>query len=275
MSETAGLCGHLRLRCAARPDGTSFIAEQAFAAPFHLSKAYWDGDNLLVNVINPTAGLFGGDRVTSRVAVDPGARVVLCSPSAARFHPSGGRQIEVEQRFDVRAGAFLDIYPEISIPQRGSRTSQRTSIDIESGGELLYLETVAPGRVASGEAFEFTKFAWQTDVRLTGRLIHRERAELVPGEGSLAGLRAFSMAGYYAGLLVVSPASEAWGEEFSREAPGIGVGGVVTGATRLTAGGWSVRILARDALGLRRAVTAWREAIYRRLGRKPPAVRRY
>jgi urease accessory protein len=273
LSEPAGLCGYLRLRCAARPDGTAFVAEQSFAAPFHLSKAYWDGGSLLVHVINPTAGLFGGDRVTTDVTVGTGARVVLSSPSAARFHPSSGREIEVEQRFDVRAGAFLDVYPEITIPQRDSRTRQRTSIEIESGGELLYLETVAPGRVASGEIFAFARFGWQTDVRLAGRLVHRERADLMPG--TLSALRTFSPAGYYAGLLVVSPASESWGDDFPRQAHEMGREGIMTGASRLTSGGWSIRVLAPDALGLRRALAAWRSQIYQRLGRPLPEVRKY
>jgi urease accessory protein len=251
------------------------VAEQAFAAPFHLSKPYWDGHSLLVHVVNPTAGLLGGDRPTTHVTTGPGARVVLSSPSAARFHPSGEREVELHQRFEVHAGSFLDVYPEISIPQRGSRARQRTLIEIEPGGELLYLETLAPGRVASGEAFAFTRFTWQTDVRLAGRLIHRERADLTPDETRLAGLRAFSPAGYYAGLLVISPTSEKWDEDFARSATGISGEGVVTGATRLTAGGWSIRILAADPLGLRRAIGGWRTLIYQRMNRSLPDLRRY
>jgi urease accessory protein len=275
LSEAAGLSGHLKLRCAARADGTSFVAKQSFAAPFHLSKTYWDGHSLLVHVVNPTAGLFGGDRLTTHVAIEPGARVVLSSPSAARFHPSREREVELHQRFEVRSGASLDIYPEISIPQRNSRARQRTSIDIERGGELLYLETLAPGRVASGEVFAFTRYAWQTDVRLAGRLIHRERAGLMQDETRLAGLRTFSPAGYYAGLLIVSPASEGWGEGFTRHATEIGGDGIVTGATSLTEGGWSVRILAADALGLRRAIGTWRDFIYQRMNRPRPDLRKY
>ena len=186
LSEPAGLRGHFHLTCAARPDGTSYVAQQAFAAPFHLSKTYWDGDVLLVHVINQTAGLFGGDALGLRVKVEPRAGVLLSSPSAARFHPSAGRDVELEQHFEVKAGAFLDVYPEIAIPQRDSRAQQRTRIEVEPGGELLYLETLAPGRVASGETFAFAKYAWKTDVRLGGRLILRgtrrpNAARLQPG----------------------------------------------------------------------------------------------
>ena len=63
MSEAPGLSGGLDLVCAAHPQRGTFIARQSFAAPMHLSKTYWDGGILLVNIVNQTAGWFGGDRV--------------------------------------------------------------------------------------------------------------------------------------------------------------------------------------------------------------------
>jgi len=267
-----GLQGNFQLACAARADGSAYVARQAFAAPFHLSKTYWDDGILLVHVINQTAGLFGGDTLTAHVTVEPGASVLLSSPSAARFHPSAGREVRLEQRLEVRAGGFLDVFPEISIPQRDSRAAQRTRIDVEPGGELLYLETLAPGRVASGETFAFEQFAWRTEVRLGSRLVHRERARLAPGDKSLAPLRAFHPASYYAGLLVISPKGEAWPADFARDIATLG--GHVA-ATRLPAGGWFIRALCADALTLRRTLQSLRACLYQRLGRSLPDPRRY
>jgi len=276
LSEHAALSGNFHLVCSRRSDGTTCVSHQSFAAPFHLSKTYWNEEILLVHVINQTAGLFGGDVVKTNVVVEPGARVLLSSPSAARFHPSGGREVRIEQRYEIRAGGFLDIFPEITIPQRDSRAVQTTRIEVEPGGEALYLETLTPGRVASGETFEFGRFAWRTDVRLGQRLVHRERATLSPGDASLAGLRALFPASYYAGLIVISPASENWGVDFSREVGAlIESKSAVLGATRLPTGGWSIRVLTADALLLRRAITSLRELIYRRLGRAPADARRY
>ena len=267
-----GLSGHFELTCAARANGSTYLAHQSFAAPFHLSKTYWNDGILLVNVINQTAGLFGGDRLTTRIVIEPAARVLLSSPSAARFHPSAGREVRLEQQIEVRAGAFLDVFPEISIPQRDSRAWQQTQIDVQPGGELLYLETLAPGRVASGESFAFTQFAWHTDARFGGRLIHRERANLAPSDRSLAALRAFHAASYYAGLLVISPKSEAWPIDFAHEIAALGPH---VAATRLSAGGWSIRALSPDALTLRRTLHDLRACVYRRLERPLPDARRY
>jgi urease accessory protein len=275
LSEHPGLSGTFELVCAAHAKRGTFVARQSFSAPLHLSKTFWDGEILLVNVVNQTAGWFGGDRATMRVKVEAGARVLLSSPSAARFHPSEGREVQLEQNFEIAAGAFLDVYPEISIPQRDSRSMQTTMIDVERGGELLYLETLAPGRVASGESFLFARYAWRNEVRLDGRLVHRERTLLEPGGASLAALQAFYPASYYAGLIIISPASETWQSDFAEAIAALGERSKVQiGASRLCAGGWSIRLLAADALGLRETVARLRTLVYLRLGKPEPATRR-
>src|SRR5271154_6689378 len=187
----AGLSGNLDLVFSSLPGRGTYLASQAFSAPMHLSKTYWDGDTLLVNVVNQTAGIFGGDAIKTHIVVEPEARVFLSSPSASRFHPSQGRESRLDQNFEVHAGGSLDVFPEISIPQRSSRSFQKTTIRMETGGELIYLETLAPGRVASGETFAFERYAWSTDVRVSGKIVHRERAAITPDGSSIAGLRAF------------------------------------------------------------------------------------
>jgi urease accessory protein len=277
LSEPASVAlkGNLRLVCAAHPERGTFLSEQSFCAPIHLSKTYWDGNALLVNVVNQTAGIFGGDAITSHVVVEPGARVFLSSPSAARFHPSQGREARLEQTFDIRAGGSLDVFPEISIPQRDSRSFQKTVIDIDRGGELIYLETLAPGRVASGEAFAFARYAWSTDIHVGGRTVHRERADITPGDRSLAALRALFPTGYYAGIVLISPESEKWPVDFAHDVAALGDdSSLKVAASKLCAGGWSMRLLAADSLALRQGITQLRQLIYERLGRPVPNPRR-
>ena len=79
-SAHASLNGNLHLVCSASPERGTYLAAQSFSAPIHVSKAYWNGEMLLVNVVNQTAGIFGGDAITSHIVVEPGARVLLSSP---------------------------------------------------------------------------------------------------------------------------------------------------------------------------------------------------
>jgi urease accessory protein len=271
----AGLNGNLHLVCAFNPERGTFLAEQSFSAPIHLSKAYWDGNILLVNVVNQTAGIFGGDCITTHVVVEPGARVLLSNPSAARFHPSKGREARLEQTFKIRAGGSLDVFPEISIPQRDSRSFQKTNINVEQGGELIYLETLAPGRVASGEAFAFAHYSWCTDIHVAGRTVHRERAFITPHDSSLAGLTALFPTSYYAGIIVISSTSENWEPDFAHAASELGDNATVRiAASKLCAGGWSIRILATDSLTLRQSISSLRQLIYGQLGKQVPDPRR-
>jgi urease accessory protein len=263
------------LVCAADSQRGTFLAGQSFSAPIHLSKSYWDGTTLLVNVVNQTAGIFGGDRITTHVTVEPGARVLLSSPSAARFHPSQGREARLEQTFEIREGGSLDVFPEISIPQRDSRSFQRTVIQMDHGGELIYLETLAPGRVASGEAFAFARYGWRTDIKLADRLVHRERASITPDDFSSAGLRALYPASYYASIVVISPASESWKTDFLHKVSKLSDHpSVKIGASKLSAYGWSIRMLAANSLALRENIRKLREIIYERLDRPVPDSRR-
>ena len=270
-----GLSGNLDLVCAAHPERGTYLARQSFSAPMHLSKTFWDGDTLLVNVVNQTAGILGGDSIATHVVVEPGARVLLSSPSAARFHPSHGRESRLDQTFEVRAGGSLDVFPEISIPQRDSRSYQRTTIYLEQGSELLYLETLAPGRVASGEAFAFSRYSWRTDIKVSERLVHRERAALVPSDASVAGLRALFPASYYGALVVISPAAQDWNPDFLHAVLDLSdSSSIKIAASRLSAHGWSIRMLAVDSLALRAGIRKLRKIIYERFDRRLPDPRR-
>ena len=271
----AGLKGNLRLVCAAHPERGTYIAEQSFSAPMHLSKPYWDGDRLLIHLVNQTAGIFGGDAITTHTVVGPGASVLLSSPSAARFHPSHGRESRLEQTFEVRSGGSLDVFPELSIPQRDSRSFQKTTIRVEPGGELLYLETLAPGRVASGEAFAFDRYAWSTDIAVGDCQVLRERASITPQDFSLAGMRALFPSSYYASLILISPTGENGQDDF-RQAVARLAGDLPAkiAASRLNAHGWSVRLLAENSVALRECIRKLRELIYTRLKRRLPDPRR-
>jgi urease accessory protein len=267
------LSGHLHLVCAADPTGRTFIRSQSFRAPIHLSKPHEDEGALVVNVVNPTAGLFAGDRIECRVAVESGARVLLTAPSASRAHCSPGGHAELVQEFDVAAGASLDCWPELFIPQGGARYRQRTTVRVEEGGELLFFETLAPGRVAMGEVFAYDSLDWETDVFFGGRLVGRERYRLSREGGSLTALRTHFATAYYGSCFVISPSlnpdSTCWPAVHA-----LHEGAAWIGCSPLRRGGWVVKLIASDSIVFRRKLDAIRRELYAALGRPEPALRR-
>ena len=267
------LSGHLDLTCAARSNGTTFIRAQSFAAPVHLSKPHLDEGVLVVNVVNPTAGLLAGDRIRVRVVVESGARVLLTAPSASRAHRVVEGDARVEQEFRVARGGWLDVWPEIFIPQGGARYRQRTVARVEEGGGLLLIEMIAPGRTAAGEVFAFAELEWETELFLGEEKIARERYTLTAESPALAALRARFPEAYYASCFVVSPqlANDAacW-----RRIHDLHGDTAWVGVRALVRGGWAIRAVAEGSIALRKTIGVIRSEIYAALGRREPALRR-
>ena len=55
--------GHLELVFQARGDGRTVLARQSFRAPMHVGKPHEDEGTLVLQLVNPTAGFFDGDRL--------------------------------------------------------------------------------------------------------------------------------------------------------------------------------------------------------------------
>jgi len=268
-----GLTGHLQLVCAVDENGRTFIREQSFRAPVHLSKPHLEEDVLVVNIVNPTAGLLAGDRVRYDVAVETGARVLLTAPSASRAHRIVEGDARVTQEFGVASGGWLESWPEMFIPQAGARYRQQTTLRMAEGGEALLIEMIAPGRTASGEVFAFAELDWETTVFLGDVQIARERYVLTPQSPALAAMQAQFAEAYYASCFVVSPHLRAdaacWGRIHDLHGDDAWVG-----CSALVRGGWAIRVVAAGSVALRKTIAAIRAEIYSALEKKAPGLRR-
>ena len=267
------LQGHLKLVCAADPAGRSYLRSQSFRAPVHLSKPHLDEGILIVNVVNPTGGLLAGDRIDFDISVESGARMLLTAPSASRAHRTVGAGATVEQRFHVDRGAWLEVWPELFIPQGGCRYRQRTDGRVEEGGAMMLIEMIAPGRAASGELFAFSELDWESNLFLGGELIARERSTLTPASPALDVMRAQFPEAYYASIFVVSEglgdAEPCWQRihDLHDDAAWIG-------CSPLRRGGATIRVLASGSIALRKKVAEIRLTIYEALSMRPPNLRR-
>ena len=146
----------------------------------HLSKPYWSADVLGLQLVNPTAGLFAGDHMSLDVSLGPRSQVALTSPSASRYHTMPSGQASLIQRFNVGEGSWLDYWPEIVIPQRDSDVRQTTEIYLEPTSTMVFLDLLAPGRVAHGERYAFRRLETCLRIHEGGDLMAKERCVLEP-----------------------------------------------------------------------------------------------
>ena len=268
-----GLHGHLELVCGVDRDGRSVLRSQSFCAPFHLSKPHHDAGVLVLNVVSPTAGLFAGDRVCARVQVEAGAKLLLTTPSAQRVHRMPEGFASMTQELRVAAGASLECWPELLILHGGACYRQSTNLKVEQGGEVLFFESLAPGRVAAGEAFAFTEYRSATNLSVGSELLVRERFSLRPETEAVAALRARFPTAYYASCIVASPRlnaeSACWAAIHALQNSE-----ALVGCSSLGHGAWAIKCVAAGSVALRRALQAIRVALYEALDRPVPLLRR-
>ncbi len=255
----------------------SYLAKKEFKSPIHISKPYWDENSLLLNLMCPTAGMLGGDKVELEVSVGPGASLTLSNPSSLRIHKmDAGSEANWNQSFRVSRDAFLENNPEWLILQGESTFTQRSSIDVEEGGELFFIEAIAPGRIAHQESFAFRQFSNRLAFRYQNKLALLEKHCISPELGTsaawdneLGGKHPF-----YISILLASPkldsSSSLWSEirELQQDKVRIGSSSLAQKST------WCVKILAADPIAARSVLKSVRDSFYREIGRSPASLRR-
>lgn len=264
--------GHLDLRSELRADGTPCLSRQSFRAPIHIGKSHVESGALLVQLVNPTAGFFDGDRLDLDVTAGTNSRLVLSTPGASRvFRARGESPARCYQNLRVESGAILEWIPEPFIPQAGARYFQHTSIDLDDDAGLLFFEWIAPGRVARGEVFAYRSLRWELDLRVAGQLVARERYELSPGDHSLAALRQKFPAAHHLTTYVAGIPAAAWPaaklDALVNERCYLGHG-PLTGNVHL------VRALCADSLAARALLGELRPLLHHAAGNVPPRLGR-
>lgn len=251
----AEFSGHLSLCAALRENGRTALTAQSFRAPFHLSKPYWDFDTsvLLAQVVNPTAGILAGDQLESEIAVEAGASLFVTTPSASRvFKMKADGAAQCRQVFRVAAGAWLEVSPDPLVPHRGSRYRQTTRIETERGGEGFFCDLLMPGRVGHGEAWEWSELILETEVRVDGELVLRERFD--QSAADLKALAAWSGSGgaaCFGNAVLIAEKTDRDGWRGAVES--LHGDGLWIGVSTLRRSGWSIKFVASDAVRLRQA----------------------
>jgi len=177
----------------------------------------------------------------------------------------------VRQAIRVDDAGWLELWPSLFIPHAGSHYVQETSVELAHGARFLWSETVAPGRVAFGESWEFDRFESRLQINYASRPLARESYSLSPQSPSIQALRRQFPSACHGTCYAA-------GAEFPNELlaaiMALHHAQCWVGCTRLDAPAIAIRVVAADNVELTRAMTRARELIHQSFGRPVPPLRR-
>ena len=156
----SGKVGILRLKLESEPGtGKTVIREQYCRVPLFIQRAIYLEENLpemaYIYIISPSGGILQGDQYNIDITLSNNALAHVTTQGATRIY-------KMEENFGTQIiniklgeGSYLEYIPDQIIPFRNSRFYQEVELTVHDSATLIYSETIVPGRLASGEKFEY------------------------------------------------------------------------------------------------------------------------
>lgn len=223
----------------------------------------------LVHLHNISGGVLGGDQLVLDVEVGPATHAQLTSTSATRLYRSRSEAAIAKQTTTIKVceDALLEYLPDPLIPFAGSRYQQRTQIELAAGAGLFWWETIAPGRVAKGELFEYAQLLLKLQIAAQSRPIAIEAIKLEPHCRTLSSLARLGPYYHFCSFYVcrVGLAAAQWSQlekELGALAQELSQPGELSwGVSTLTAHGLVIRAISRQGRAIPPGLlTFWRAA---------------
>jgi urease accessory protein len=246
--ERVGRDGFLRLRFA-RNCANTILAQSRFSLPLQtltpLTLA--DGASYLM-LLNPTGGVLGGDHLITDIVQEADTHVCLTTPSATRIYRTSEKPAILETVIHLGESATLEYFPDHVIPHAGSALRQSLRIEMGRSSRAIFLDSMASGRVAHGERWNFTELDSRTEIYASGRPGYINRTKIIPATnrpdrlGWMEEFDYLSCLGMFAVGFTRWPQVAAAINEELRDLPD-----VCGAASLVSQGGCVVRFLARSA----------------------------
>jgi urease accessory protein len=108
-----------------------------------------------VFIISPSGGILQGDRYRMDITVTNNACAHITTQGATRIYRMEKNFATQMVNVSVDEGCYFEFIPDQIIPYRDSRFYQTLNFKVHENATSVYSEMVVPGRVASGESFEY------------------------------------------------------------------------------------------------------------------------
>jgi urease accessory protein len=106
-------------------------------------------------IISPSGGILQGDRYRMDISLSNGAQAHITTQGATRVYRMDQNFATQIINIDLGPDAYFEFVPDQIIPYRNSRFYQTLKMRVHDSATMIYSEMIVPGRVASGESFEY------------------------------------------------------------------------------------------------------------------------
>jgi urease accessory protein len=156
----AGKIGALKLMLEQNlENGKTVVKEQYSKVPLFTQRALYLEESIpsmaYMYIISPSGGILQGDRYRMDIKLKNNAYAHITTQGATRIYRMEKNYATQIVNIIVDDGCYFEFVPDQIIPYRNSRFYQKVNLNIHDNATMMYAEMIVPGRVASGESFEY------------------------------------------------------------------------------------------------------------------------
>jgi len=108
-----------------------------------------------VYIVSPSGGILQGDRYLIDITSRNKSLAHVTTQGATRIYKMEKNYASQTINIKVEEESYFEYIPDQIIPFRNSRFYQEVHLNVHDNATMIYSEVIVPGRVASGEAFEY------------------------------------------------------------------------------------------------------------------------
>ncbi|MGH9965554.1 MAG: urease accessory protein UreD [Nitrososphaeraceae archaeon] len=156
----SGKLGALTVKLEDDSDRRKTIVRDLYTkGPLHAQRALYLEESLpsmaYMYIMSTSGGILQGDRYRMDIALSKGACAHITTQGATRIYRMELNYATQIINVELGADSYFEFIPDQIIPYRNSRFYQTLKMRVHDSATMIYSEMVVPGRVASGESFEY------------------------------------------------------------------------------------------------------------------------
>ncbi len=162
-----GKIGAIRIALDRDPQTNKTVIRELFSkVPLQVQKTLYPEEAIpqmaYVYMMSPSGGILQGDRLRIDIRLENKAQAHITTQAATKIYRMNSNYATQMVNVSVGDGCYLEFVPDQLIPYRNARFYQRVKMQVHENATTVYSEIITPGRIASGECFEYDICCFKT-----------------------------------------------------------------------------------------------------------------